>query len=92
MSKPIVLNLEQWAKLHTQLAKDTPPSVMLIRDKMKSFLGFTVRRHAVWKLDSDFGHKYLKESIHLDFYNEPKRTMFLMKYSEFLDKTGITDS
>jgi len=92
MSKPIVLNLEQWLRLHSQLTKDTPPSVMLIRDKMKSVLGFTVRRHAVWKTDSDFGHKYLKESIHLDFYNEPKRTMFLLKYSEYLDKTGNTDS
>ena len=92
MSKPIVLNLEQWAKLHTQLAKDTPASVMLIRDKMKTFLGFTVRRHTVWKLDPDFGHKYPKETICLDFYNEPKRTMFLLKYSEYLDKTGITDS
>jgi hypothetical protein len=92
MSKPIVLNLEQWAKLHTQLAKDTPASVMLIRDKMKTFLGFTVRRHTVWKLDPDFGHKYPKETVRLDFYNEPKRTMFLLKYSEYLDKTGITDS
>jgi hypothetical protein len=59
---------------------------------MKMVLGFTVRRHSVWKMDPDFGHKYLKESIHLDFYNEPKRTMFLLKYSEYLDKTGITDS
>jgi hypothetical protein len=92
MSKPIVLNSEQWSKLHIQLTKDTPPSVMLIRDKMKVVLGFTVRRHTVWKLDPDFGHKYPKETIHLDFYNEPKRTMFLLKYSEYLDKTGITDS
>jgi hypothetical protein len=85
MRKPIVLNLEQWAKLHTRLARDTPASVMIIRDKMKSVLGFTVRRHTVWKIDSDFGHKHPTETIHLDFYNEPKRTMFLLKYSDYLE-------
>jgi len=87
MSKPIVLDLKQWAKLHTQLAKDNHSSVMLIRSKMKMVLGFTVRRHTKWKMDPDFGHKYSEDTIHLDFYNEPKRTMFLLKYSDYLIKT-----
>jgi hypothetical protein len=99
MSKPIVLSEAQWARLHTQLAKDNPVSVMLIQDKMKSVLGFKVRRHQEWvsstpnpmSKSSSYSGKQLIESIRLDFYNEPKRTMFLLKYSEYLDKSGNTN-
>ncbi len=91
MSKSIVLSEAQWLKIYNHIAQNYPPSVLLIRNRMKSVLGFTNRYHRVWKMDPDFGHKYLKESIHLDFYNEPKRTMFLLKYSEYLDKSGNTN-
>ncbi len=98
MSKSIVLSESQWLKIYNQIARDYPPSVLLIRDRMKSVLGFTSRTHEEWierKVDPrDVGYrtKYCIKTIHLDFYNEPKRTMFLLKYSEYLDKTGITDS
>ncbi len=83
MSRPIVLSEKSWAKLHKKLAQDNPSSVMLIREKMKAVLGFTIRRHREWADDSNFG-RYQIETICLDFYNEPKRTMFLLKYSDFL--------
>jgi hypothetical protein len=54
---------------------------------MKDKLGFTVREHREWT-----EQRGSMVDIRLDFYNEPKRTMFLLKYSEYLDKTGITDS
>jgi hypothetical protein len=98
MSKSIVLSESQWLKIYNQIARDYPPSVLLIRDRMKSVLGFTSRTHEEWierKVDPrDVGYrtKYCIKTIHLDFYNEPKRTMFLLKYSEHLDKSGITDS
>jgi hypothetical protein len=98
MSKSIVLSEAQWLKIYNQIARDYPPSVLLIRDRMKSVLGFTSRTHEEWierKVDPrDVGYrtKYCIKTIHLDFYNEPKRTMFLLKYSEYLDKSGITDS
>lgn len=53
--------------------------------KMKDKLGFTVREHREWTEQKG----YITD-IRLDFYNEPKRTMFLLKYSEYLDKTGKT--
>lgn len=84
MTKPIVLTEAAWAKLHRRLAQDNHSSVMLIREKMKMVLGFTVRRHREWADDSNFG-KYPVETICLDFYNEPKRTMFLLKYGEYLE-------
>jgi hypothetical protein len=101
MSKPIVLTQSKWYNLRERLKKDHSPSVMLVRTKMKNVLGFTVREHAEWvnvpghpmsKSHTFFPLVERKEYIHLDFYSEPKRTMFLLKYSEYLDKTGITDS
>jgi len=82
-----VLSERVWGSLHRQLARDNNPSIILIREKMRSVLGFTVRRHREWRSDPNFGHKYPVDTICLDFYNEPKRTMFLLKYSEFLSKT-----
>jgi hypothetical protein len=98
MSKPIVLSEAQWLKIYNHIAKNYPPSVLLIRNRMKSVLGFTSRTHEEW-IDqevhiNDIRYKtnFRITTIHLDFYSEPKRTMFLLKYSEFLDKSGNTDS
>jgi hypothetical protein len=61
---------------------------------MKEVLGFTVRRHAKWiKYDGE-DHNYVPrhlyvEQIDLDFYNEPKRTMFLLRYSDIIGKTSL---
>jgi hypothetical protein len=84
MSRPLVLTLEQWADLHSRLARDHSPSVLILRSRMRSVLGFTVRRHRSWRRDPDFGHRYAHEVIHLDFYDQPKRTLFLLKYGEYL--------
>jgi hypothetical protein len=97
MSKTIVLSEATWLKIYNQIAKNYPPSVLLIRDKMRSVLGFTSRTHQSW-IDSHvdvggsrFGTRWCVTTIHLDFYSEPKRTMFLLKYSEYLDKSGNTE-
>jgi hypothetical protein len=87
MSKPIVLSQPKWEKLKSRLTNDYSPSVMMLSYRMKDKLGFTVREHSEWK-----ERKGYTTDIRLDFYNESKRTMFLLKYSEYLDKTGITDS
>lgn len=89
MSKPIILTEAQWAKLHKQLAKDNHSSVMLIRTKMRAVLGFVVRVHREWILEAGADRRYPASKICLDFYDEPKRTMFLLKYSEFLDKSNL---
>ena len=43
MSKPIELSHAQWDRLREQLKQDNPPSVMIIRSRMKEKLGFTNR-------------------------------------------------
>ena len=95
MSKPLILTEGDWLKIYNQIAQNYPPSVLLIRNKMKSVLGFTNRSHEEW-FDHDvsnnrrnvgYNTKYCVKRIHLDFYNEPKRTMFLLKYSEHINNS-----
>jgi hypothetical protein len=89
MSKSVVLTEAQWLKIYNQIAKEYPPSVLLVRNKMKSILGFTSRTHEEWEpMDNNY-YSYRIITIHLDFYSEPKRTMFLLKYSEIIGKTSL---
>ena len=88
MSKSIKLTEHQWLTIYHDIARNYPHSVLLIREKMKSVLGFTSRTHREWISEGfingrDAGR--YEENIYLDFYSEPKRTMFLLKYSEYLD-------
>jgi hypothetical protein len=100
MTKSIVLSEATWLKIYNHIAQTHPPSVLLIRNKMKAVLGFTSRRHEQWveydqslnRRNDGFSAKYCVQTVHLDFYNEPKRTMFLLKYSEYLDNSGNTNS
>ena len=88
MSKPIILTENIWLKIYNHIAKQHPPGVLLIRNRMRDVLGFTSRTHREWVPKMDGG--YYETSIRLDFYNEPKRTMFLLKYSEYLEENGKT--
>jgi hypothetical protein len=90
MRKSIVLTEGQWLKIYNQIAKEHPPSVLLVRNRMRDVLGFTSRTHEEWInqevdiKDIHYGTRFRITTIHLDFYNEPKRTMFMLKYSEYI--------
>jgi len=91
MSKPIEISHKQWNALREKLKEDYPPSVTMIRSKMKSKLGFTDREYKHW--DDSMG-KYggwRKNCMMLDFYSEKKRTFFIMKYSEYIQKEYVDD-
>lgn len=49
---------------------------------MRDTLGFTTREHAKWNRN----HTGKEYTVELDFYNESKKTMFLLKYSDFVQK------
>jgi hypothetical protein len=51
---------------------------------MRAVLGFTVRDHKAFIQKPDGGYYSLE--VHLDFYSENKRTMFLLKFSEVLNE------
>lgn len=75
MSKPIVMSEKEWTKVFEQIKQRERPSTYLSRTKMRETLGFTVRHHRNYSEQTG----YITD-VRLDFYNEPKRTMFLLKY------------
>lgn len=77
--RALKLTLNEWQKILIEIAKHHPRSVWMVRPKMRRVLGFTPREHREW-IDDEYRH-----SVHLDFYDESQRTMFLLKYSEFID-------
>ena len=77
------LTVEQWRKIRADLQTEHPKTVFMLKEKMKRVLGFTVREHNEWIPKLDGG--YSDHSIRLDFYNERKYTMFILKYSEYLN-------
>lgn len=82
----IRLKPAQWQKLHQRLIADNPPSVMMLRYKMKEVLGFTVRNHHEWieKPNSMPRSCYLREWVYLDFYDDRMETWIRVKYAEYL--------
>jgi len=72
------LSEAQWAKLHHRLSLDYPSSYLLLRYVCKDKLGFLARRHTEWFESQP------NSLILLDWYNESKKTMFFLKYSEYL--------
>jgi hypothetical protein len=84
--KPVVLSVDQWKDIRKQLQDEYPKTVFMIRSKMRSVLGFTVREHKEFVPKMDGG--YYDFQIHLDFFSENKRTMFLLKFSEVIGNNG----
>lgn len=92
--KPVKLSVLQWDAIREDIKKAYPPSVFLMRDRMRSVLGFTDRTHRDWidnpKADYEWDRGHWAPCIMLDFYDERKRTMFLLKYSEQLNETQVS--
>lgn len=81
--KALKLTLNQWQRINVEIAKHHPKSVWLVRTKMRKVLGFTPREHREFVPKMSGGH--YETMIHLDFYDESQQTMFLLKYSDFID-------
>jgi hypothetical protein len=88
--KPLIISIEQWNEVLSRIKKDQPPSVWLSREKMRRVLGFTPREHQEWlgyydsasSTNRKAGRHGYKTTVHLDFFNDYQRTMFLLKYGE----------
>lgn len=80
--KSIRMRPSTWNRLRERLDRDYPRSTMIIRYKMKQDLGFLVREHTEWR---DLQPRVV---VYLDFYNELQQTMFLLKYSEYLESSS----
>lgn len=69
---------DNWAIISSKLLEDNPKSVIAIREKMKRVLGFTTRTQM------NYDSIYTLCEIHLDFYDEQKQLMFLLRFSDYL--------
>lgn len=82
MTKPVSITFKNWDKLLDRLLTDYSKSTVMIREKRKKVLGF-LERHHHWY---DEKNQTYQRKIYLDFFEEKKKTMFLLKYGEFLEK------
>lgn len=78
--KPVIITPAQWKELKTKFNSDYPPSVNLVREKMKRTIGCTPRFHETW---NDGRYAMM---VHLDFFDEHKKTMFVLKYSSYIER------
>jgi len=91
MKLTLRVELGPWAKIHREIAQEYPPSVLLLRYKMKDVLGFTTRHHKQWvdintgTQDYAWNQGYHDECIMLDFYSDKKMSWFLLKYSDIIN-------
>jgi hypothetical protein len=89
--KSIKITEKSWAKIYSKLITEHPPSYIIIREKMKEKLGFVFRRHERWEkyINSYNGVEQNRhiEEFFLDFYDEKKKTWFLLKYGNYLTET-----
>ena len=84
--KSTVMSEESWLRLRQHLFQTQPKSVILTRWKMREVLGFTDRLHTEWinQPNKWGGMGYEQRQVHLDFFDEAKRTFFLLKYTDWL--------
>lgn len=84
--KALVMSEQNWLKIRNHLIQTQPKSVMLTRWKMRDVLGFTDRLHSEWvnEVNKWGGMGYERREVHLDFFDEAKRTFFLLKYSDWI--------
>jgi len=84
--KHLELTEGEWLRIRQQIREEHGDSMILLRDKMRRELGFTVRHHQDWrerdvdKRDVGFRTHYPVQMIHVDFYDEQAKTWFLLKY------------
>lgn len=86
MTQQIILTEKQWALIKAELYLRYNRSVVDIRYRSKEVLGFTTRE-SMAPLGGDTTKRtnyFDRIRIHLDFYDDLKRTMFLLQFSEFL--------
>lgn len=88
--KAFRLTEPQWLDVRKEIDRQYPPSVSMVRWKMKQVLGFTPREHEEWVVIDHTGdreRRMLKKEIHIDFYSEQHRTMFLLKYGHLFQES-----
>jgi len=80
MKHTIAISYRAWEKLKGRITEDYGQATVLISWRLKATLGFTVREHRDYT--ADVWHDI--DNIRLDFYDEQLQTLFLLRYSDYL--------
>jgi hypothetical protein len=78
--RAIIYTPNSWNRVWSQIREDYSQNI-IIPSVLKRKLGFTVREHRYWVPKMDGGYYDFK--IHLDFYEEKMKTLYLLKYGHF---------
>jgi len=83
--KSMVLTPTQWQALQERISAEYPPSVCMVRSRKRSVLGFTERHHRRWLPGVPGSVGYYQVEVHLDFFDDAKRSFFVLKYGDLLN-------
>ena len=83
MKHTISLTHRGWDRLRQQIINDYGQSTVLISWRLRERVGFTVREHREHLSEIDDWTQM--RPIRLDFWDEQLQTMFLLKYSDYLE-------
>jgi len=81
----MVLTSTQWLDLQERISAEYPRSVSMVRSRKREVLGFTERHHRRWLPGVPGSVGYYQVEVHLDFFDEAKRTFFTLKYGDILN-------
>lgn len=88
MKHTLVLSTNAWHSLQEKIIEDYGRATLMISWRLKATLGFSVREHTWYDHVDGFMDRFT--DIRLDFYDEQLQTLFLLKYSEFVN-TELVD-
>lgn len=88
MKHTIVLSTQSWHLLQERIIEDYGRATLLISWRLRATLGFSVREHTWYDHVDGFMDRFT--DIRLDFYDEQLQTLFLLKYSDFVN-TELVD-
>jgi len=81
MAKTLTISYRAWNKLREKIIEDYGQTTVMISWRLRETLGFTVREHRDYNQD----HWETRHTIRLDFWDDSMQTMFLLKYSDYLN-------
>lgn len=84
MAKTLTLSYTAWHKLQERIIEDYGRATLLISWRLREHVGFTVREHTDYHSGANDGW-ITGNTIRLDFWDDQLQTMFLLRYSDYLD-------
>jgi hypothetical protein len=85
MAKTLTMSHRAWHKLKEKITEDYGRATVLISWRLREHVGFTVREHRDYQSGANWDQE---NTIRLDFWDDSMQTMFLLRYSDYLDSTG----